>query len=160
MYTDYITNQDNAELAAEYEAAIPVWYRRLKSMYLPGHGFSFYPPEEGGSRTTDTHYAPLPRYEPGMLVHVCLPDALARVVGGGQVKRFSMDFCEKNELRIPLAAVGSTTPPDGKVTRNSPSDRFGLGQRNTHAQHWAVIVRNMFKEEQIGNPGLLQVVVE
>jgi hypothetical protein len=412
MYTGYITNQDNAELAAEYEAAIPVWYRRLKSMYLPGHGFSFYPPEEGGSRTTDTHYAPrgvrhllklptaersgirssvlremlddihkmareaakvydidyppqqvkschdayrviiapqssaqqkaeaaayvrsrlvmrneqtfvevaprqpsyqwlggavstreetayaaaallamrdttdlalaiaatnyltaqlneegrlystvdtaaclslllelrqsgviatggngrvilngqemglrealsyegkveslrcnegiiavqvtsefteswsafksqvsvevrlekngqaqqrfkvgdaldlvvrVPRYEPGMLVHVCLPDALARVVGGGQVKRFSMDFCEKNELRIPLAAVGSTTPPDGKVTRNSPLDWFGLGQRNTPAQHWAVIVRNMFKEEQIGNPGLLQVVVE
>src|SRR5579875_2587762 len=412
MYTGYITNQDNAEQAAEYEAAIPVWYRRLKSMYLPGHGFSFYPPEEGGSRTTDTHYAPrgvqhllkLPtaersgirssalremlddihkmareaakvydieypprqvkschdaygvivapqsgaqqkveaaayvrsglvtrneqtfvevapmqpsyqwlggavstreetayaaaallamrdttdlalviaatnyltaqfneegrlystvdtaaclsllielrrsgviatggngrvilngqemslrealnyegkvdslrcnegiiavqvtsefmenwstfksqmpvevrleknrqaqqhfqvgdaldlvvrvqRYEPGMLVHVCLPEALARVVGGGQVKRFSMDFCEKNELRIPLAAVGPTTPPDGKATRNSLLRRLGLGQRNTHAQHWAVIVRNMFKEEQIGNPGLLQVVVE
>jgi len=80
------------------------------------------------------------QYEPGLLAHVCLPDALARIVGGGQVKRFSLDFCEKNELRVPLAAVGTT----------------GQGKS---VQHWAVIVRNMFKEEQVGNPGLLEVVV-
>ncbi len=80
------------------------------------------------------------QYEPGLLAHVCLPDALARIVGGGQVKRFSLDFCEKNELRVPLAAVSTT----------------GQGKS---VQHWAVIVRNMFKEEQVGNPGLLEVVV-
>jgi hypothetical protein len=81
------------------------------------------------------------RYEPGLLAHVCLPDALARIVGGGQVKRFSLDFRGQNELRIPLAAIGTT----------------GQGKSG---QHWAVIVRNMFKEEQVGNPGLLEVVVE
>ena len=84
------------------------------------------------------------QYEPGLLAHVCLPDALARIVGGGQVKRFSLDFCGKNELRVPLAAIGST--------------QSVLDPKKT-SQHWAVIVRNMFKEEQVGNPGLLEVVV-
>ena len=85
------------------------------------------------------------QYEPGLLAHVCLPDALARIVGGGQVKRFSLDFCGKSELSIPLAALGSTQ----SVLDNKKS-----------SQHWAVIVRNMFKEEQVGNPGLLEVVVK
>lgn len=84
------------------------------------------------------------QYEPGLLAHVCLPDALARIVGGGQVKRFSLDFCGKNELRVPLAALGST--------------QSALGNKKS-SQHWAVIVRNMFKEEQVGNPGLLEIVV-
>src|SRR5579872_852522 len=105
-------------------------------------------------------------YEPGLLAHVCLPDALARIVGGGQVKRFSLDFQGKNELRVPLAVVGRTHLPDGK---NSALDRslqqwVGVNEENAdadaaHTQHWAVIVRNMFKEEQIGNPGLLEVEV-
>lgn len=86
------------------------------------------------------------QYEPGLLAHVCLPDALARVVGGGQVKRFSLDFCGKNELRVPLAAIGST--------QNATMDK------KKASQHWAVIVRNMFKEEQVGNPGLLEVIVK
>ncbi len=90
------------------------------------------------------------QYEPGLIAHVCLPDALARVVGGAQVKRFSLDFCEKNELRVPLAAVGSTYLPVGQQEQDSE-----IG----HAQHWAVVVRNMFKEEQVGNPGLLEVEV-
>ncbi len=84
------------------------------------------------------------QYEPGLLVHVCLPDALARIVGGGQVKRFSLDFCGKNEVRVPLAAIGSTLST--------------IATKKT-SQHWAVIVRNMFKEERVGNPGLLEVVV-
>ncbi len=84
------------------------------------------------------------QYEPGLLAHVCLPDALARIVGGGQVKQFSLDFCGKNELRVPLAAIGSTQDTTNK---------------KKVAQHWAVIVRNMFKEEQVGNPGLLEVVI-
>jgi hypothetical protein len=102
-------------------------------------------------------------YEPGLIAHVCLPDALARVVGGGQVKRFSLDFCEKNILRVPLAAVGST------FLTTEKSDKTGMnllrwlgigGKKDAHVQHWAVIVRNMFKEEQVGNPGLLEVIVE
>ena len=78
----------------------------------------------------------IPRYEPGLIAHVCLPDALSRIVGGGQVKHFTLDFHEQNLLRVPLAVTGSA-----KGT----------------TQHWAVIVRNMFKQEQTGNPGLLQV---
>lgn len=85
------------------------------------------------------------QYEPGLLAHVCLPDALARIVGGGQVKRFSLDFCGKNELRVPLAAISSTQ---------------SIQDKRATSQHWAVIVRNMFKEEQVGNPGLLEVVVK
>jgi hypothetical protein len=87
----------------------------------------------------------VPRYEAGMIAHICLPDALARIVGGGQVKRFSLDFCEKRSLRVPLAAISATSFP---------------GMKQAGTQHWAVIVRNMFKEEQIGNPGMLEVVVE
>jgi hypothetical protein len=107
----------------------------------------------------------VPRYEPGLIAHVCLPDALARVVGGGQVKRFSLDFCEKNVLRVPLAAVGSTFLPAEKdaEARNSLLRWLGIGGKKhteENVQHWAVIVRNMFKEEQVGNPGLLEVVVE
>src|SRR5712691_5447480 len=59
MYTGYITNQDNEEVARDYEAAILVWYKRLKSMYLPNSGFCLYPPEEGGARQPDTYCAPL-----------------------------------------------------------------------------------------------------
>src|SRR5579864_1117564 len=59
MYTGYITNQDNVEVARDYEAAILVWYKRLRSMYLPQSGFCLYPPEEGGARQPDTYCAPL-----------------------------------------------------------------------------------------------------
>src|SRR5437879_8955919 len=59
MYTGYITNQEQSEVAREYEAAILVWYQRLKSMYLPRSGFCLYPPEEGGKRSPDTYCAPL-----------------------------------------------------------------------------------------------------
>lgn len=104
----------------------------------------------------------VPRYEPGLIAHVCLPDALARVVGGGQVKRFSLDFTEKPVLRVPLAAVGSTTLPRGKDGAAQHGLLHWLGIKRDGeqpVQHWAVIVRNMFKEEQIGNPGLLEVSV-
>ena len=59
MYTGYITNSENEEVAREYEAAILIWAKRLKSMYLPKSGFCLYPPEEGGARTPDTYCAPL-----------------------------------------------------------------------------------------------------
>jgi hypothetical protein len=105
----------------------------------------------------------VPNYEPGLIAHVCLPDALARVVGGGQVKRFSLDFCEKNVLRVPLAAVGSTLLPTEKSGETGMNLLRWLGiggKKDVNVQHWAVIVRNMFKEEQVGNPGLLEVIVD
>jgi len=112
----------------------------------------------------------VPRYEPCLVAHVCLPDGLARVVGGGQVKRFALDFAEKTELRVPLAAVGPTLLPTEMAASNGNGSKAppGLIQQITGAlsgskakdipaQHWAVLVRNMFKEEQAGNPGLLEV---
>ncbi len=107
----------------------------------------------------------VPRYEPGLIAHVCLPDALARIAGGGQVKRFSLDFCEKNELRVPLAAISPTSLPQLKDAEAEQNLLRWLGisdreQARENGQHWAVIVRNMFKEEQVGNPGLMSVVVE
>jgi hypothetical protein len=102
------------------------------------------------------------QYEPGLIAHICLPDALARVVGGGQVKRFSLDFCEKNELRVPLAALTPTTLPGGRTYPGLWKQPGASGRKAEQqaVQHWAVIVRNMFKEEQIGNPGILEVRVE
>jgi hypothetical protein len=80
-------------------------------------------------------------YETGDLVWVALPDALSRVIGGGQVKRFSVDPAGKSEVTIPLAATALTL------------DRRG----ETGAQRFAVCVRNMFEEERTGNPGYLDV---
>jgi hypothetical protein len=80
-------------------------------------------------------------YQDGDLVWVCLPDALSWVMGGGQVKRFAVDLVGRAEVRVPLAATGTTGPTPG-----SPA-----------AQHFAVCVRNMFEEERAGNPGLLKV---
>lgn len=106
----------------------------------------------------------VPRYEPGLIAHVCLPEALARVVGGGQVKRFSLDFCEKNTLRVPLAVVSATSLPvekdSGAASNLLHWSGFGSKKDAANVQHWAVIVRNMFKEEQVGNPGLLEVMVD
>ena len=82
-------------------------------------------------------------YVVGDLCWVCLPDALSRVVGGGQVKRFSVDFQGRDEVRIPLAATGVTVSREGKEA----------------AAHFAVCVRNMFEEERGGNPGPLSVTV-
>lgn len=82
-------------------------------------------------------------YKAGDLCWVCLPDALSRVIGGGQVKRFSVDFRGQSEVRIPLAATGVTV---GRGGAEAPA-RF------------AVCVRNMFEEERGGNPGFLEVTV-
>lgn len=80
-------------------------------------------------------------YKVGDLLWVCLPEALSRVIGGGQVKKFSMDFEGKDEISVPLAATSITVNRDGGV---SP-------------QHFAICVRNMFEEERVGSPGLLDV---
>lgn len=82
-------------------------------------------------------------YKPGDLLWVCLPDALSRVVGGGQVKQFSIDFEGKNSVTVPLAATGVTVDRHG---RPAPA-RF------------AVCVRNMFEEERGGSPGSIEVTV-
>ncbi len=113
----------------------------------------------------------VPHYEPCLVAHVCLPDGLARVFGGGQVKRFALDFAEKTELRVPLAAVGPTMLPAQMASAHGNGNGSAQGgalqqfakaltsnkAQDVPAQHWAVVVRNMFKEEQVGNPGLLEV---
>lgn len=80
-------------------------------------------------------------YKEGDLAWVCLPAALSRVIGGGQVKRFSLDFEGKDEIEVPLAVTSSTV------------DRLG----DPAPQRFAVSIRNMFEEERAANPGLLQV---
>ncbi len=82
-------------------------------------------------------------YKVGDLLWVCLPEALSRIIGGGQVKKFSIDFEGKDEVSVPLAATSITVNRDGGI---SP-------------QHFAVCVRNMFEEERVGSPGLLDVSV-
>jgi hypothetical protein len=78
------------------------------------------------------------RYEPGLLVNVCLPPALSRLEGGGEVKRFSVDLCGRSLVRVPLVVTSHTLPA---------------------GEHWAVVVSNMFSEERTGNPGVLRVQV-
>jgi hypothetical protein len=82
-------------------------------------------------------------YKDGDLLWVCLPDALSRIVGGGQVKRFSVDFAGQDEVVVPLAATSVTV------------DRAG----GSGPQRFAVCVRNMFEEERAGSPGMLDVTV-
>lgn len=82
-------------------------------------------------------------YQSGDVLHVCLPAALSRVYGGAQVKKFSMDFAGQSELRIPLAATGITVGRNGKLS----------------AQSFAICVRNMYEEERVGNPGLMEVLI-
>ena len=77
-------------------------------------------------------------YRVGDLVHVDLPACLSWMRGGGLVKRFSVDFEGRDEIRIPLAVTGIA--PGG--------------------QHFAVCVRNMFEEERRANPGLVRVATD
>jgi hypothetical protein len=74
-------------------------------------------------------------YQTGDLVHVALPACMSWIQGGGKVKRFTMDFEGKDSLRIPVVV---TSKIRGK-------------------QHFAVCVRNMFKEERATSPGVLTV---
>ncbi|MDZ4835886.1 MAG: hypothetical protein SGJ27_19075 [Candidatus Melainabacteria bacterium] len=83
-------------------------------------------------------------YTMGDLLWVALPDALSRVIGGGQVKLFSLDFAGANELRVSLAATGTTDGTGGTLREQS----------------LALCVRNMFNEERAGNPGLIKVSVK
>ena len=76
-------------------------------------------------------------YHPGDLLWVCLPAALTSVQGGGQVKKFAVDFRGCHRLKIPLAVTSVTVCPDG----------------SSGYQHILVMLRNMFEEERVGNPG-------
>ncbi|MDD9943197.1 MAG: hypothetical protein OXU20_19310 [Myxococcales bacterium] len=78
----------------------------------------------------------LPRgYQFGDLLHVCLPPSLSRLSGGGQVKRFSLDFAGEDELEIPLVVTGKLVS----------TERFTL------------CMRNMFEETRGGCPGVLAI---
>ncbi|MFO7907717.1 MAG: hypothetical protein ACQESR_31190 [Planctomycetota bacterium] len=77
-------------------------------------------------------------YRAGDLAWVFLPDALSRVVGGGQSRRFPVDFRGKDQLRIPLAVTSTITfTADGIPGPN----------------HLIVWLRNMFEEERAGTSG-------
>ncbi len=77
-------------------------------------------------------------YKTDDLVWVCLPEALSRLVGGGQVKLFSIAFNESNEVSILLVTTSVTVDRDGK-----------LGSQR-------VCVRNLFEEERTGNPSPIE----
>ncbi len=83
-------------------------------------------------------------YVMGDLLWVALPDALSRVVGGGQVKLFALDFAGANQLRVSLAATGITAGINHAIQEQS----------------LALCVRNMFNEERAGNPGLIKISVQ
>lgn len=80
-------------------------------------------------------------YRPGDVLWVCLPHSLTRVVGGGQVKLFSLDFAGRDELVVPLAVTSPTVDAQGDPA----------------PQRFAVCVRNMFEEERAACPGFLEV---
>lgn len=82
-------------------------------------------------------------YVNGDLLWVCLPDCLSRMIGGGQVKMFSLDFEGKSKVVVPLAATSSTEHSKAKA----------------QSQSFAVCVRNMFDEERGGSPGPISVTV-
>ncbi len=82
-------------------------------------------------------------YKMGDLLWVALPDVLSRIVGGGQVKLFSLDFQGASELRVSLAVTGTTK-----------------GATGDGEQSLAVCVRNMFDEERAGSPGLMAITVK
>jgi hypothetical protein len=74
-------------------------------------------------------------YQPGDLVHVSLPACMSWLHGGGKVKRFTVDFAGKDEVRVPVIVTAAIEGP----------------------QHFAACVRNMFEEERAGSPGLIAV---
>lgn len=83
-------------------------------------------------------------YVMGDLLWIALPDALSRVVGGGQVKLFALDFAGANQLKVSLAATGITAGINHAIQE----------------QGLALCVRNMFNEERAGNPGLIKISVQ
>ncbi len=83
----------------------------------------------------DLHVQLQEGYEMGDLVYLNLPACLTRVVGGGQVKELAVDFAGASQVTIPLVATAAGT------------------------QHFTLCVRNMYREDRAGSPGLLRVEV-
>ena len=82
-------------------------------------------------------------YQFGDYLDVCLPESLSRLHGGGQLKQFAVDLEGQSEVTIRLAATGRSLASDG--------------ERGVH--HFMVLLRNMYDEERIGRPEMLQVFV-
>jgi MshEN domain len=78
-------------------------------------------------------------YQNGDLVWVCLPKGLAQLSGGGQVRRFSVDFEGKSRITIELVALAPTLP-EGETL--------------------LVCLRNMFIEERVALAEPLRVQIE
>ncbi|MEW6277273.1 MAG: hypothetical protein AB1758_01535 [Candidatus Eremiobacterota bacterium] len=78
-------------------------------------------------------------YEMGDLVWICLPDALSRLEGGGQLKLLCVDLRGQLEGSLGLVATGPT--PAGP-------------------QHFLMCLRNMYLEDRLGPSELLSVEVE
>jgi hypothetical protein len=78
-------------------------------------------------------------YQDGDLVWICLPKALAQLSGGGQVRRFSVDFEGKSHLSLELVAVAPTQP---------------------RGETLLLCLRNMFLEERVALAEPLRVHVE
>ncbi len=93
----------------------------------------FSPRELRAGEPVDLHVQLEDGYQMGDLVYVNLPQCLARVTGGAQVKQFAVDFAGGSEVTIPLVATCAGS------------------------QHFTLCVRNMFDEERAGSPGMLLV---
>ncbi len=74
-------------------------------------------------------------YVNGDLAYINLPAGISRIQGGGRVKQFSVDFAGADNIELPLLV---TSKIEG-------------------AQHFAVLVRNMFEEDRIACPGLIKI---
>lgn len=72
-------------------------------------------------------------YQVGDLLWVCLPAALSRLEGGGQMKLFSIDLEGASQGVLELVATG------------------------VGSQHFRLCLRNMFEEERLGPSPLLRV---
>src|SRR5215831_18377445 len=59
MFTGYFSNLDKPEVRDAYESSALAYFKRVQSMYLPGRGYTLYPPNEGSSREPDNYCAPL-----------------------------------------------------------------------------------------------------
>lgn len=74
-------------------------------------------------------------YQVGDLAHISLPPGICRRVGGGQVRRFSVDFAGASEIRVPVAVT----------------------TEQRCIQHMLICVRNMFEEERGSCAGLQKI---
>ena len=72
---------------------------------------------------------------------IYLPDSIAYLSFGGQVKQLNVDFVGESQISIPLAVTSTS--------------KNGRGEQAPH--HFAVYVRNMYDEERIGSSGWLKI---